>query len=187
MVMLADGTASEWNQARYLNAAVLSRHLIETLAGWYRILDQIHVTLLPKKEIRQIYVLVMKALFGRKDGDPALPEATNVLTCISRLEAAYPPIRNVYNQLSEFAHPNSDGHWTFGSLDEKGVLTLTEMGRDDGLRGLVLGAAGCLHFAVQFLEGYDLNIRGPLETLEREFGNEVAAWPGDPSITWQRA
>jgi hypothetical protein len=38
-----------------------------------------------------------------------------------------------------------------------------------------------------FLEPYAAHIKGALEALEAEFGNDVSAWPGDPSITWRRS
>jgi hypothetical protein len=189
MVTLGDGMAAEWNEQRYLNSAVLARHLIETVAAWYRLLNQIHANLLPDKQIRKIFVLVMQALFGRKDGDPVLPQATNVLTCIKHLKEVLPQIGSVYDQLSEFAHPNSDGHLTFGgTMDERtGFMWLGGAGKDDGLQSLTLGAAGCLHFAARFFEGYEENIKERMEALELEFGNLVAEWPGDPSITWRRS
>lgn len=189
MVMIGDGMAAEWNERRYLNSAILSRHLIESLAVWYRVLDRIHVKLVPEKDIRQIFVLIMQTMLGRRDGDPVLPQATNVLTCIDQLKAVNPGIRSVYDQLSEFAHPNSDGHFTFaGTMDKRtGFMALGSVGKDDGLSGLTLAAAGCLHFAVDFLEGYEDNIKGPLEELEREFGNVVENWPGDRNLTWRRS
>lgn len=187
MVTLGDGVASEWNHRRYLNAAVLSRHLIESLAVWFRVLDRVH-TLLPDKAIREIFVLIMQAMFGRRDDDPVLPQAINVLTCIDKLAAVHPHIRKLYDQLSEFAHPNSDGHLTFaGTMDERTRFMALGAGTDDGLRTLTLSAAGSLYFAVGFLEGYEENIKGPLETMEREFGNVVEKWPGDPKLTWRRS
>lgn len=188
MVMLGDGTASEWNQRRYLNAAVLSRHLVESLAVWFRVLDRVHA-LLPDKAIRQIFVLIMQTMYGRRDNDPVLPQATNVITSIDKLESVVPSIRNIYDQLSEFAHPNSDGHLVFaGTPDERtGFMALGNVGKNDDLRGLVLAAAACLFYAVTFLEGYEANIKVPLEALEREFGNVVEKWPGDSALTWRRS
>jgi hypothetical protein len=45
----------------------------------------------------------------KKKGEPAFPEAFNALTFVNHLDKKIPGVRNSYDQLSEFAHPNWSG------------------------------------------------------------------------------
>ena len=63
----------------------------------------------------------MKALFGAKDGrGPA--EAVNILTAINHVNKEVENFKNIYDSLSEFAHPNWSGvSGSYSKIDKENI------------------------------------------------------------------
>jgi hypothetical protein len=178
---LASGVCGEWNTNRLLNAAVILRSLIETLAAFRAILEQAE-TFLTKRDLKSLHERILKAMFGvrqGKDAHPELPDAVNVLTLIDRLEKSFPKVRWYYDSLCESVHPNADGMNLFGELNE-GELTL-ELHRDhlhepSAVTSLLAGirmmeAVPVLHRVAQD------EICPRIEELEVLHGPDPSNWP----------
>ena len=65
----------------------------------------------------------MQQTFSQKTGDHGFP-AIQILNAVDRLAKVAPGARDDYNRLSEYTHPNSNGHYFFYSeLDTDQHLT----------------------------------------------------------------
>lgn len=76
-------------------------------------------------------------------------EAVNILTQIEKLKSLRPKVREEYDFLSEFAHPNSWGsfHYFASNPDDNDVVTFSDCGQDplDDLKWVMIGAHMLTH------------------------------------------
>jgi len=121
IIELGGGCATMWNMGNVLCSVLAARALLETIAltADFEAKLQKHYK---ANDFEALDNLVTSLTFATRDPD-ALSEtpelaAKNVLTYIDRLSAKFPLLRKHYDNLSEWCHPNSYGHFfTFGSLD----------------------------------------------------------------------
>jgi hypothetical protein len=136
VVMLAEGCADMWNAQNLLSAILSARALIETVAVIDYVRDEI-TRLLASNDLDAIDKVVTRETFATRD--PKLLEinpetmATNALTLIDKLAKRHGlhQMRKHYDSLSEWCHPNSNGHFiTFADLDtDTGAVTFAETRR----------------------------------------------------------
>jgi hypothetical protein len=107
---------------------LLTRAVFESTALIWRlkaILDDRH-----KYTSGDLQDTLERMLLGWKN-DPEFPQAFNILTVIDRLDKQFPGVRERYDELSEFAHPNWSGVFGLFSVTDRETYT-TQFGR--GLR-----------------------------------------------------
>jgi hypothetical protein len=133
VIELGNACSEMWNLKNVLGSVLAARALLETIA----------VTLDFEVELQKHYKandfealdkLITSHTFATREPHliAEIPEvaAKNVLTYIDRLSArAKLPLREHYDDLSEWCHPNSYGHYfTFGSLDRNtGIVTFSRL------------------------------------------------------------
>jgi hypothetical protein len=119
---LVEGAMSAWGEWKWLGALVIGRAAIETVALIHSIEDRIRKHL-DAKQIQELDEFVTTQIHAAKASDYLLDEkflASNIMNAVDRLDKTVPALRQYYDLLSEYAHPNSKGHYLFyGKLDEK--------------------------------------------------------------------
>jgi hypothetical protein len=131
---VANGTADAWNANNVTSAVILGRAVIETIA----LIEFVRDELLRLREpmniaaANAIDAVCNEQLFSTRS-ETALAGgyghlARNVLTYIDKFDKKSAGAREAYDSLSEFAHPNSNGHYfTYGELDKgNGRVTFHE-------------------------------------------------------------
>jgi hypothetical protein len=110
---------------------LLTRAVIESTAMMWRLKELLEDRAkLGPKELNNI---LDKMLYGWKKSASELPEALNVLTLIDRMDRQFLGIRERYDELSEFAHPNwcgAFGHFGATTNDDSETLIASKFGRD---------------------------------------------------------
>jgi len=129
VVDLAEATIFLWANKRWLMSVIAARSVLETIALAHHVVS-ITETAVEAKDIAKLDEIVMQQTFSQKTGEHGLP-ATNVLTAIDRLAKYATDARGYYDALSEFTHPNSNGHYFFYSeLDTDQHVTKFSRGND---------------------------------------------------------
>lgn len=121
LVELAEATAFTWNQGYYISALTLARSVIETGAILCDIDENVKKHL-DKEDLKGLDDFVMNRTFSTKLEDwlnkGKVYKATNILTIIQKKDRQLPGLLDVYNGLSEYAHPNHVGlSQHYGDLD----------------------------------------------------------------------
>lgn len=149
-VALLDGATSCWNVGNGLGAVILARSVMETAAFVWDFTNKLSAAV---KELSfgNIDGLVHATTFStRWEGwEDHMPAAPNILTLLDKLDrhlfgdAGGTHARDVYNFLSEFAHPNFPGTVLFfGELHEDRFemrFSLTRAAEDRVLDQVILG------------------------------------------------
>jgi hypothetical protein len=164
---LARGTADAWNGTNVAASLILGRALMETVALTELVRDELLRLREPMNvaAANEIDALCNQQLFSTKDekriADGYGHMARNVLTCIDKFERKIPTIRETYDFLSEWAHPNASGHFfTFGEINkETGCVTFHESApRIRGIQGHVIGCFMLIQFVEFTLDIFDETI-----------------------------
>jgi hypothetical protein len=99
-------------------AFVLSRAVVETGALLFALLKNMR-RVVREQEVGDVDDFLMKALFGRRTPNYDLP-AFNVLTLIDHMDKESEGVRNLYDFLCEYTHPNYSGSYgAYGSEDKE--------------------------------------------------------------------
>jgi hypothetical protein len=121
-VALGSGCGKMWNYGNVLSSILAARALLETIALTldFEAKLQVHVA---SKDFAKINELTQFHTFATRSEKmlTEMPDlkAKNVLDYIDRLDKKVPGMRDHYEFLSEWCHPNSQGHFfTFASLDQ---------------------------------------------------------------------
>jgi hypothetical protein len=103
-VELADATIILLEAGNYLGAIITARCVQETIAAlWY--LNETCSEAISAKKLKRFYNDLHRLMMGWKDAEP-LPKPINVMDMIRMVGKDLPDFEKLYNQLSEFAHPN---------------------------------------------------------------------------------
>jgi hypothetical protein len=160
--MIAVGCASMWNSGNVTCSILAARALLETMATFDDFVHRIgrHVE---SKEIDRIHDLANRFLFATRD--EALLDATgadktaeNLLDHIDRCSKRVLPIREHYEFLSEWWHPNSSGHFlTYGDLDRQtGTVGFSDRAaRVSGIQGHVVTSTMMVEFVERSVDSLD--------------------------------
>lgn len=137
--------------------------------------------LLPKEDLRAFHKCLMTAMFGAKLQYPnsELPQATNVLTLISKLEKSFQGSERFYLSLCEVAHPNVDGLMFFGDVREaKFELATTTLEENVDFFVRRLAAGGVMTGVAAFWSiRCDREIKPAVIALEKKHGPHPSNWP----------
>ena len=122
MTELAEVAIDLYRQDRLIAAFVITRSAFETAALAYHTYKRIE-KVVETGEIGDIDEDLMKVLFGER-----LPEtewkAVNILTAIDKLEREATGVRDMYEGLCEFAHPNWAGAMGAFATADQDLFTL---------------------------------------------------------------
>lgn len=97
-----------YQQGHVLGARILLRSGFETLAMLIYLNMLMQQVLEGKLDFHEFGDKTVRLLLGARNND-ALPNAINILTILEKCDKQYPGIREIYDELSESAHPNYDG------------------------------------------------------------------------------
>ena len=117
----AGGAVDAIEANRPVSTALLTRGSLETLARMKELHDQIG-RFLDRPNVEQLDKFIMNRSFGWKK-DPDEFEAANILNQIDKMSDTIPNFRSVYDNLSEYCHPNYMGVLgTFAEIDRENFV-----------------------------------------------------------------
>lgn len=117
---LADTSIDLYHSQRFVSASMATRSLMETAAMLYWLHHRLK-TVVDSGELGDIDEFLMRGSLGHRNRND-LPEALNALTGIDRVAKQYEGFRDMYDDLSEFAHPNWSGTiGAFGVEDQESM------------------------------------------------------------------
>jgi hypothetical protein len=164
---LADGAANQWNSGNVIASVTLSRSLLEAVVVASHIRDELLRLREPMTQdaADAIDDLCNKHLFATRNQNRVDAGyghlATNIITYVNKFDKKIPSILEVYDFLSEFAHPNGSGHlFTYGEINrETGHVTFHESApRVRGIRGHVIACFMLLEFFELAMQTFDETI-----------------------------
>lgn len=118
---LSDVTLNLLLKSEYVPSLILIRSIMECTAVMFY-LDKFVRKCISDNKIGDFDDRVMKLIFGSKDGTTSL-QAMNILTIIDHWNKDTPIIRQIYDDLSEFAHPNWSGvDGSYVKIDKKRLI-----------------------------------------------------------------
>jgi hypothetical protein len=133
---LAEVTYDLFEIGRLLPAFVLSRAVVETTALLFGLYVKTS-EFLEKPDEDSFDEFLMKGMMGSKDGTTTY-SSYNALKAIDRLDKGFPGLRDMYNTLCEFTHPNWSGVMgAYSDIEREKFLLL--LGREHGNPPLELG------------------------------------------------
>lgn len=119
---LANGAINIFDEEMIVPAIVLVRSLIETTALLYSLYERTQGFLI-RKDVAEYDQFLMSCLVGSRDKE-AKYQSINVLNHIDRFERLVPGFRQMYDSLSEYAHPNWAGlKGAYGTTDKEKYVT----------------------------------------------------------------
>ncbi len=138
IVDLADAAQELFRHGRLVPACTLTRSVFETVGIQFYIYKKV-VEHTDKPDPESIHLLLITALFGRKDMD-GWDKPLQVLTAIDHVDRIFKGTRSEYDHLCEYAHPNMKGGFgAYARLDETTLETdfgNNPMGLGHGYMGL---------------------------------------------------
>ena len=115
---LSESACYLFEAKKHVSAFIIIRSLMETVAILYWLNDRIK-KVNKTKHIGNIDHFFMRLFFGCRD-DEKLPDPYNVLKAIDKINENFNGFRKMYDDLSEFAHPNWAGlAGSYSELDKK--------------------------------------------------------------------
>lgn len=125
-VALAEGACEMWNGGNTLAAVILARSVVETSVIAWELFDQVN-SAISAGDVQRLQAAVHKLSSATRmhDWAPEMVPSVNILTLIDKFDKkVFAPndlkgqVRQVYDFLSEFAHPNWAGAGLGGLYSE---------------------------------------------------------------------
>ncbi len=88
-------------------AFLITRAIMESVALLYHLHKKV-VSAIDNKDVTELNDWLENATLGSRNDDTDRT-SPNILTALDRMEKEYPGVREMYDQLSEFCHPNYGG------------------------------------------------------------------------------
>jgi hypothetical protein len=164
---LANGVADAWNTNNVAAALIVGRALMETVA----LTESVSNELLRLRDPMDVAAadgideLCNQQLFSTRDDEKVADGhgymARNILTYIDKFDKKIPSIRETYDFLSEWAHPNGSGHlFTFGEINKQtGWVTFHDSApRVRGIQGHVIACFMLIRFVEFAMDTFDETI-----------------------------
>jgi hypothetical protein len=161
VTMLASGCAAEWNSGNIVCAVLSARGLLETIALCQFIRDEMQkfadagdVESIEKLANEQLFSTRNEANIARGTGH----HARSVLTFIDKLDKKLSGVREAYDFISEWCHPNGSGHlFTYGEINRTtGSVTFSEaVPRVKGIQGHVVTCFMMIFFVEPIMDAFD--------------------------------
>lgn len=118
---LADAAIALYEADRLVSAFVITLAVVETKAVMYG-LHRKAQTFLKTKDEEAFDEFLMKGMLGSKNGTTQ-HESYNILTAVDRMSKEFEGLRNMYDSLCEFTHPNWSGViGSYSNVDEEKLL-----------------------------------------------------------------
>jgi len=143
VVSIFDGAALGWNHRSPIAAMLCSRAMMETVAIFYSLGQNIE-RYLKENDLTKLDDIAQNGVFATRDPEwleksPA-SKAINALGYIQKLDRLLPGFARHYDVLSERCHPNSQGHnFLFSELDQSdGTIRFMDERWQDHNRTLIL-------------------------------------------------
>jgi hypothetical protein len=136
-------------------AIILTRAIIENAAVLFGLISAIEKFLRSPDLAREKRLddFLMKALMGARWEDHPV-KAEQILNLIDDTDKAIPGFRNMYDMLSEFAHPNWSGlHGSFGEYDQQKLELV--LGLRNPVRARVIGCSALANALDVFQDTYN--------------------------------
>lgn len=108
---LATSSIELYDSGNFITSSIISRALMETVGMLFWMHCRIS-GVVKEQNLGDIDEYLMRGSLGHKETE-GMPAALNALSAIDRVEKQFEGFRNIYDILSEFAHPNWSG--TFGT------------------------------------------------------------------------
>jgi hypothetical protein len=159
VTMLANGCSAEWNSGNIVCSLLCGRGLLETIALSLFIGDELKA-LSTAADVASIDNFLNEHLFSTRReaiiGDGFGHRARSLLTYIDKLDKRVKGagVRDAYEFMSEWCHPNGSGHlFTYGEIDKStGTVTFSEASpRVKGIQGHVVTCFMMILFIEPFL------------------------------------
>jgi hypothetical protein len=127
---LAEAACMLFEKENLISAACVTRAFQETLAALFYSNRKVRKTI-ENHDVQHLDEVLMKTLVGARN-NAELPDSINILTMINSVNKEIPNFRAVYDNLSEFSHPNWAG--TLGTYAKNNKEKMwTDFGRDISL------------------------------------------------------
>lgn len=120
VIEVGEGAANAWNTSRPATCFILSRAVMENVAALADVTFQIEGFVKDRKFIETHTLIVNRLMGGKLQKFPPEMQIPNILTAIDKTDKYFPNhrVRELYDFLSEFAHPNSLGmHGLYANID----------------------------------------------------------------------
>ena len=161
ITMLASGCADMWNAGNGISAILSARALVETISLSQFVADTLQ-KYLDEKNIDAIEELLNHQLFSTRDekriNDGVGYQARSILTFVDKFNKQLDGVREAYDFLSEFCHPNGSGLlFTYGEIDTKtGAVKFPEANpRVLGIQGHVVTCFMLIAFVEPMMDSFD--------------------------------
>jgi methyl-accepting chemotaxis protein len=158
---LASGCAGMWNEGNVVCSILAARALVETVTVSHYVGQELK-RLKEEKNANAIDDLANEQLFSTRN-EKIVSEgyghlARSVLTYIDKFDKKINGVREAYDFLSEWCHPNGSGHlFTYGEINkETGTVTFKESAtRVRGIQGHVVTCFMLILFTEPILTIFD--------------------------------
>jgi hypothetical protein len=158
---LASGCAAMWNTGNVVGSILCARALLETIVLAHHVREEL-LRLGPAKNADAIDDLANSHLFATRNEETIAGgyghQARNILTYVDKFDKKVAGVRDAYDFLSEFAHPNGSGHlFTYGEINKQtGAVTFHEAApRVLGIQGHVVTCFALIQFVEFILDAFD--------------------------------
>lgn len=164
---LARGTADAWNVGNLVSAVLEARALMETVVVMRFVATELRTLREPMNvdAANLIDDLCNKQLFSTKNESVVAAGyghmAKSILTYVDKMDKEIPHVREAYDFLSEWAHPNGSGHlFTFGAINkDTGHVNFHEAAPFvKGIQGHVVTCFMLIQFAELAMEVFEETI-----------------------------
>ncbi|MGE7473262.1 hypothetical protein ACQKLX_27795 [Bosea sp. NPDC003192] len=168
-VSLFDGCVAAMGASSPVVAMLASRALLETVALLGELLLKTRKAL-QQRDFEAFGAWLFQRIFATRDeamlaqyGEIPSTRAVNIVTILSGFESKYPDVsglREIYDQLSEFCHPNSMGHhFLFGNLDTQNhTMSYDDVQDKESTFALILTALCVIEFVEDWLLEFDQHV-----------------------------
>jgi len=201
-LQLADATSSELDASRFVPSFLLARGCLETGCLMYDIILRVLAVIETPTEagLLELAKHLERVAWGAKaprvleqivepGEDPADSSAVNIVTVIGRVARHHPQVQELYEHLSEFAHPNSAGMLgTFSHLDDnpnefRFIDPWSDSSRTDALVYPVAGVGIGLTLTAKSNEILELRLEDFVRVTEQDLHNR-GLWPPNAPYRW---
>ena len=120
---LSEKAVPLFESSQLMPAFLVTRALLETVSLLYELHRKV-ASAIDRKEVKQLDEWLERASLGRRNVDTEIT-APNILSALDSMNAEYAGVREMYDQLSEFCHPNFAGVLaSYSRLNDTGNMLL---------------------------------------------------------------
>lgn len=184
---LASGCAAMWNTGNVVGSILCGRALLETIVLAHHVREEL-LRLSTAKDGDAIDELANAHLFATRNAETIADgyghQARSILTYVDKFDKKIPGVRDAYDFLSEFAHPNGSGHlFTYGEMNKQtGTVTFHDAApRVLGIQGHVVTCFMLIQFVELILDTFDGTI-----PLLAEYDKGQGPWINSPGTFIRR-